>query len=230
MAIVALVPARAGSKGIPGKNIKPLCGKPLIAYTAEIIATAQVFDRALLSTNSEDIASVGRAFGLEAPFMRPEGLARDDTPMLAVIEHALDWLEKNGTAAKIMVLLQPTQPLRDAADVVRAVEILQASDCDSVVSVVALPAHMSPDYVMRIDKEGRLVNFLAEGATVMRRQDARPAYVRDGTVYAFRADTVRKYRSLYGSVCLPLVVDAQHSINIDSHDDWQEAERRLGCR
>lgn len=230
MAIVALVPARAGSKGIPGKNIKPLCGKPLIGYTAEVIAAAHIFDRVLLSTDSEEIADVGRAFGLDAPFIRPEGLARDDTPMLAVVEHALDWLERNGTAAKILVLLQPTQPLRTTANVIRAVEILQASDCDSVVSVVAMPAHMSPDFVMRIDDEGRLVNFLAEGATVTRRQDARPAYVRDGTVYAMRADTVRKHRSLYGSVCLPLVVDAQHSINIDSHADWQEAERRLGCR
>jgi CMP-N-acetylneuraminic acid synthetase len=230
MTVVALVPARAGSKGIPGKNIKPLCGKPLIAYTAEVIQAAGIFHYALLSTDSAEIAEIGRAFGLVAPFSRPAELARDDTPMFAVIEHMLDWLEQNGIAAKILTLLQPTQPLRIAADVVRAVEILQAKPCDSVVSVVALPTHMSPDYVMRIDDRGMLVNFLPEGSKITRRQDARLAYVRDGTVYAFRADTVRKHKSLYGPKSLPLVIDPHRSINVDTQADWEAAERRLGCR
>lgn len=228
--IVALVPARAGSKGVPGKNIKPLCGKPLIAYTAEVIQSAGIFDYALLSTDSAEIAEVGRALGLDVPFLRPEELARDDTPMLAVIEHALDWLERNGKTAKIVVLLQPTQPLRETTDVVRAVEILRSRSCDSVVSVVVLPLHLCPDFVMRIDEGGNLVNFLPEGAKVTRRQDVRPAYVRDGTVYAFRTETVRKHRNLYGPACLPLVIDARRSINIDNQNDWEEAERRLGCR
>jgi CMP-N,N'-diacetyllegionaminic acid synthase len=230
MAIVALVPARAGSKGIPGKNIKPLCGKPLIAYTAEVIRAANIFDRAILTTESVAIAEAGRAWGLETPFLRPAELADDDTPMLDVIEHAINWLERSDSAPEIVVLLQPTQPLRQSTDVVRAVELLQAGGCDSVVSVVALPAHISPDYVMRINEKGRLVNFLADGAKLMRRQDVRPAYVRDGTVYAFHARTVRKHRSLYGAICLPLIVNAEHSINIDTPADWEEAERRLGCR
>ena len=88
---------------------------------------------------------------------------------------------------------------------------------------------MCPDYVMRIDEEGRLVNFLPEGARLTRRQDVRPAYVRDGTVYAFRVATLREYRSIYGPVCLPLVINNKRSINLDSESDWQEAERRLGC-
>ena len=229
MTTVAMVPARAGSKGVPGKNIKLLCGKPLIGYTADVIRAAGIFDRALLSTDSEEVAAVGRGLGLEVPFMRPESLARDDTPMLAVIEHAIEWLDRSGTPPSIVVLLQPTQPLRGARDVVRAVEILQAGGCDSVVSVVAMPAHMSPDFVMRIDEERRLVNFLPEGAVVTRRQDVRPAYVRDGTVYAFRADTVRKQRSIYGAVCRPLIIEAERSVNIDNPADWSEAERRLGC-
>jgi CMP-N-acetylneuraminic acid synthetase len=229
MGVVAIVPARAGSKGIPGKNIRPLCGKPLLAYTAEVIAAAGIFDRALLSTESEKIAAAGRAAGLEAPFLRPEALARDDTPMLPVIEHALAWLERDGVELDIVVLLQPTQPLRTADDVVRAVRLLEDERCDSVASVVALPPHMCPDYVMRIDEAGRLVNFLPEGARVMRRQDVRPAYVRDGTVYATRAATIRNHRSLYGPVCLPLIIDAERSVTLDSEADWREAERRLGC-
>jgi CMP-N,N'-diacetyllegionaminic acid synthase len=229
MGTVAIVPARAGSKGIPGKNIRSLCGKPLLAYTAEVIRAAGIFDRALLTTDAEEIAKVGRAFGLEAPFLRPEELAGDDTPMLAVIEHALSWLERDGVNVDIVVLLQPTQPMRAAEDVVRAVTLLKERRCDSVASVVALPPHMCPDYVMRIDEEGRLVNFLPEGARVTRRQEVRPAYVRDGTVYALRAATLRTYRSIYGPVCLPLVVDNEHSINLDSESDWREAERRIGC-
>jgi CMP-N-acetylneuraminic acid synthetase len=228
MAVVALVPARSGSKGIPGKNTKPLCGKPLIAYTAEAIQASGIFDCSLLSTDSEHIATTARSFGLDAPFLRPEELARDDTPMLAVVEHALDWLDQQGVATELMALLQPTQPLRRPADIIRAIEILRTSNCNSVVSVVPVPLHLSPDYVMRIDDKGQLVNFLPEGSLVSRRQDVRSAYVRDGTIYAFRADTVRKYRSLYGPVCLPVIIDAKNSISIDTPADWEEAERRLG--
>lgn len=230
MSVVALVPARAGSKGLPGKNIKPLCGKPLIAYTAEVIREAGIFDRALLSTDSEEIATVGRECGLEAPFLRPADIAGDDTPMLAVIEHALDWLKRNGDEPTIMALLQPTQPLRRAGDVARAVEMLKDPAVDSVAGVVPVPLHMCPDYVMRIDADGHLRNFLSEGEAVARRQDVRPAYVRDGTVYAFRPGTVRTYRNIYGRVCLPLVVPPEHSVNIDGPDDWALAETRLGCR
>ena len=93
MSVVAIVPARAGSKGIPGKNIRPLCGKPLLAYTAEAIRASGIFEHALLSTDSEEIASIGHASGLETPFLRPAELAHDATPMLSVIEHALDWMD-----------------------------------------------------------------------------------------------------------------------------------------
>ena len=113
----------AGSKGIPGKNIRPLCGKPLLAYTAEVIGAAGIFDRALLTTDAEEIAKVGRAFGLEVPFLRPEEIAGDDTPMLPVIEHALSWLERDGANIDIVVLLQPTQPMRAAEDVIRALAL-----------------------------------------------------------------------------------------------------------
>jgi CMP-N-acetylneuraminic acid synthetase len=229
MTVLAIVPARAGSKGIPGKNVKPLCGKPLLAYTAEVIRDAGIFDRALLSTDSEEIAALGRTLGLEAPFLRPAALARDDTAMLPVIEHAVAWLEQNGAKLDIIVLLQPTQPLRRAADVTAAVERLKQEKCDSVVSVVPLPSQLCPDYVMRIDEKGRLVHFLPEGAKVTRRQDVRPAYIRDGTVYVFRAATLRNYRSIYGPVCRPLILDPKSSVNLDTEEDWREAERRLGC-
>ncbi len=226
--VAAIVPARAGSKGIPGKNVKPLCGKPLLAYTAEVIREAGIFDRALLSTDSEEIAALGRTLGLEVPFLRPAELARDDTPMLAVIEHAVAWLKKDGAKIDIVVLLQPTQPLRRVTDVVAAVTRLKQEQCDSVVSVVPLPSQLCPDYVMRIDEEGRLVHFLPEGAKVTRRQDVRPAYIRDGTVYAFRVATLRNYRSIYGPDCRPLIIDPKASVNLDTEEDWRGAELKLG--
>jgi CMP-N,N'-diacetyllegionaminic acid synthase len=124
-------------------------------------------------------------------------------------------------------VLQPTSPLRRAEHIRRAVEQLVDTSADSVVTVVELPRHLSPDYVMRI-ADGRLHPFLPDGMAITRRQDARPAYVRDGTVYACWRETIERAGSIYGSDCRPLLVDAHDSLSIDSMDDWQEAERRLG--
>ena len=225
-AVLGLVPARGGSKGIPDKNIRPLAGRSLLEYAAR--AASGVVDRIVLSTDSERIAAEGRRAGLEVPFIRPADLARDDTPMLPVVEHAVHTLERQGWSPEIIVLLQPTSPLRTPDHIRRAVERLRESGADSVVTVVELPRHLSPDYVMRIE-DGRLVPFLPEGVRVTRRQDARPAVVRDGTVYAFWRRTLHDTRSIYGTNCQPLVVPARESITIDTPEDWDEAERRLAA-
>jgi CMP-N,N'-diacetyllegionaminic acid synthase len=224
--VLALVPARGGSKGIPDKNIRPLAGRSLLDYAARAAVESGVIDRIILSTDSERIAAEGRRVGLEVPFLRPAELAQDDTPMLPVIEHALDFVAQQGWDAGILVLLQPTSPLRTATHIRDVVRELRASQADSVVTVVELPRHLSPDYVMRID-DGRLVPFLPEGARVTRRQDARPAFVRDGTVYTCWVKAVREERSIYGRLCRPLIIPAAESITIDSPDDWLEAERRM---
>jgi CMP-N,N'-diacetyllegionaminic acid synthase len=228
-AVLALVPARAGSKGIPGKNLRPLGGRSLIDYAARVARDSEVVDRAVLSTDSEEIAAEGRRAGLDVPFLRPAALARDDTPMKPVIEHALVSLAGEGFGPEIVLLLQPTSPLRTPDHLRDAVRLLRASNADSVVTVVELPRHLSPDYVMKID-DGELKPFLAEGAHVTRRQDARPAYVRDGTVYAFWARTLLEQGTIYGRRCVPLLVDPADSITIDSPGDWQEAERILRRR
>jgi CMP-N-acetylneuraminic acid synthetase len=181
----------------------------------------------VLSTDDPGIAGVGRAAGLEVPFVRPSELAQDDTPMLPVITHAVEALERDGWPADIIVLLQPTSPLRTPAHIRRSVEMLQETGADSVVSVVEVPRHLSPDYVMRLD-EGRLVPFLPTGHGVTRRQDARPAFVRDGTVYTFWRRTLARHGSLYGADCRAMLVPASESLTIDGPQDWAEAERRLG--
>jgi CMP-N,N'-diacetyllegionaminic acid synthase len=224
--VLALIPARGGSKGIRDKNIRPLRGRTLLEYAARAAFASGVIDRTVLSTDSEQIAEEGRRLGMEVPFLRPPELARDDTPMLPVIEHAVDFLEQRGWQPEIVLLLQPTSPLRRADHIRNAVRELRDSGADSVVTVVQLPRHLSPDYVMRIE-EGRLVPFLPEGASVSRRQDARPAYVRDGTVYAFWRRTLRDTRTIYGIDCRAMVLPARESLTIDTPEDWDEAERRI---
>lgn len=224
--VLAIVPARAGSKGVPGKNERPLAGRTLLEYTARAARESGVVDRLVLSTDSASIADAGRRAGLEVPFLRPAALAQDDTPMLPVIRHAVDALIAGGWTPEFVVLLQPTSPLRRPSHVRDAVALLRQSGADAVVTVIEVPKHLSPDYVMRIDG-GVLKPFLPEGARVTRRQDVRPAYSREGTVYAFRRATLERYGTIYGEDCRPLVIDAAESLSIDTPEDWAEAERRL---
>ena len=227
--VLAIVPARGGSKGVPGKNVRALAGRPLIEYTARAARESGVIDRIVLSTDSDEIADAGRRSGLEVPFIRPASLAADDTPMLPVVRHAIDALSASGWMPDVIVLLQPTSPLRRPSHVRDAVTMLRETKADSVVTVVELPKHLSPDYVMRIE-DGLLRPFLPEGARLTRRQDARPAYSRDGTVYACWRATLDRFGTIYGERCQPLLVHAADSLSIDTPDDWAEAERRLQDR
>ena len=229
MNTLGLVPARAGSKGVPDKNIRPLAGRPLLEYTARAASESGVLDRVVLSTDSPRIAEAGRRAGLEVPFTRPAALAEDDTPMLPVVQHAVDALIAAGWTADVIVLLQPTSPLRRPSHIRDAVALLHRTGADSVVSVVELPRHLSPDYVMRID-QGVLRPFLPEGEGVTRRQDARPAYSRDGTVYVFRRATLERFGNIYGESCRPLLVHPADSLSIDSPADWAAAEGILAGR
>ena len=202
---------------MPGKNVRPLAGHTLLEYTARAARESGVLDRVILSTDSREIADAGRRAGLEVPFMRPAALAADDTPMLPVIQHALDDARADGLVAGHR---RPAAAdvAAAAADHIRdAVTMLRDTKADSVVTVVEVPRHLSPDYVMRIDG-GRLRPFLPEGARVTRRQDARPAYSRDGTVYAFWRTTLERFGSIYGDDCRPLLIDARESLSIDSPD------------
>lgn len=227
--VLGLVPARGGSKGVPGKNVRPLAGRTLLDYAAAAARDSGVIDRLVLSTDAVEIADAGRRAGIEVPFMRPAALAQDDTPMLAVIRHALDTLAAAGWTPDVIVLLQPTSPLRRPAHVRDAVTMLRETRADSVVTVVELPRHLSPDYVMRIE-DGLLRPFLPEGARLTRRQDARPAFSRDGTVYTCWRETIERFGTIYGERCHPLIVSAADSLSIDSAEDWADAERRLGHR
>lgn len=223
--ILGLIPARGGSKGIPGKNIRLLNGKPLLYYTARAAQESAMADRLILTTDSPEIADVGRGLGLEAPFLRPPELAQDDTPMLPVIQHALGFVETQGWQPDIILLLQPTAPLRRPAHVQEAVNMLLELRCDSVVSVVEAPRHYAPDFVLRLEN-GKLRPFL-DAPLATRRQEARPAYSRDGTIYAFWRNMFVEKSNIYGDDCRPLIIPAAQSCNLDDMDDWREAESRI---
>jgi CMP-N-acetylneuraminic acid synthetase len=224
--ILGLIPARGGSKAIPGKNLAPLGGKPLLAYTAEAARGARVLDRVLLSTDDEKIAVAGRTLGLEAPFLRPAALAGDNAPMLPVIAHALDWCEREGRPARIVVLLQPTSPLRRAHHIDEAVSLLLDKDAATVVSVMAVPHRFTPGSLMSAASDGRLKPLL-DGEMVLQRQDKPRLFARNGpAILAVCAEVVRG-GALYGEPTLGYAMDAESSLDIDEPEDLWLAEQYL---
>jgi CMP-N,N'-diacetyllegionaminic acid synthase len=227
MRALAIIPARGGSKGIPGKNIRLLGGKPLLAYTVEAAMASRIFDRIMVTTDSQEIAVVARDLGVDVPFMRPEELAGDTTPTLPVLQHATRFMIQRDGAFEVVCTLQATTPFRHLPSLRAGFAMLEKDpSADSAVAVSRIPAHLSPDYAMKIDG-GLLLPFLEGGQKITRRQDARAAYTRNGEFYFTRVKTLLEGNSIYGSRCLPVVVPEKHSVNLDTRDDWEMAELLL---
>jgi CMP-N-acetylneuraminic acid synthetase len=223
--VLGLIPARGGSKGVARKNARRLAGKPLLQYTAETALAARRLDRVLLSTDDAELAEIGRRCGVDVPFLRPAELARDDTPMLPVVQHALRDREAHGERYDAVCLLQPTSPLRRAEHVDACVELLEQSGADAVVTVLPVPPEHHPYWVFFRDPDGRLRPSTGV-ALPTRRQDLPPAFHREGSVYVTRRDVVLKAGSLYGTRLLGYPVPA--AVNIDTEEDWRRAEALLG--
>jgi len=223
--ILAIVPARGGSKGVPGKNIKPLAGKPLIAYTIEHINASERIDRAILSTDDEKIAEVARRYGLDVPFMRPAELATDEATSLEVVIHALDTLEERGERYDAVCLLQPTSPYRPAGAVDEAIALFEKERPDSLVSVRKIPDEYNPHWAFEIDERNRLHIATGEKKIIPRRQELPPAYHRDGAIYITSVACIRKKNSLLGDDIVAFPMETPVLINIDTPEDWEVAER-----
>jgi CMP-N,N'-diacetyllegionaminic acid synthase len=223
--VLGLIPARGGSKGVPGKNIRPLAGKSLVQRAFECAVASGVVDRVILSSDDPEIAAAAERFGLEVPFLRPAELARDESPMIDVSIHALTVLQQAGYVPDAVLLLQPTSPLRLPGHLREAVRLL--GDNDSVCSVTPLPKDLCPHYVLKIGADGFLDYFLEDGARFTRRQDVPQAYKREGTIYLTRASVILSQRSFYGKRCVPMIIDWNESLTIDDPTEWAEAERRL---
>lgn len=213
MTVLGLIPARGGSKGIPGKNLAPVAGRPLLAWTCAAATESARLDRVVCSTDSDEIAAVAAACDVEAPFRRPAKLSADETPMLDVVRDALARFED----VSVVVVLQPTSPLRTAAHIDEAVERLEATGADSVVSVVEIPHAYTPGSVLRLEGD-RLLPFEA-GPPATRRQDKPTLYARNGpAVLVVRANVVGG-GSLYGDDCRPYPMSKLESLDVDDADD-----------
>ena len=233
MTVLGVVTARAGSKGIPGKNTRMLAGRPLIAYTIDAARESGVFDRLVLSSDDPVAASIARERGCEVPFMRPAELATDATPHLPVMQHALRWLRDHERyTPDLVVILQPTSPLRQPRHIREAIDLAVTTGADSVVGVDEVPTRFHPLRVMSIDDAG-WARLAVDGRPMkrrpVRRQDLPSAWVPNGAIYVMRTplllDPVEP--SLYGDRVAAYRMAPPYGLDIDGPDDWAVAERLL---
>lgn len=220
MKVLGIVAARGGSKGLPRKNVRALGGRPLIAWTADA-ATRSRIDRVILSTDDDEIAAAGRAAGLEVPFRRPAELATDTATAADVVLHTLDQLP----GFDVFVYLQPTSPLRTAADI--DVCLTLAASADRVVTVT--PAPTPPEWMFRVGAGGVLDPVLG-AASGERRQDLAPAYVLNGAVYVARVEAFRREPAFVTAGTVGHVMPVGRSVDIDDEDDLRYAESLLDAR
>jgi CMP-N-acetylneuraminic acid synthetase len=238
MRVLAVIPARGGSRGIPQKNLRRIAGKSLLAYTAEAARGSRRLERTILSTDDAAIAEAGQALGIEVPFMRPSDLAEDATPMLPVLQHAVRQMADRGFAADAVVLLQPTSPLRRAEHIDAAVDLLESTGADTVVTVVEVPHQFNPVSVFRVegDRVQPLSGGAAEGgrhessAPVLRRQDKPRVYARNGpAVLAIRVAQLER-GAFYSGDTRALMMSSEDSLDIDSPSDLDLLEFILSRR
>lgn len=215
--VLALIPARGGSKGVPGKNIRDVAGRPLIAWTIEAARQATCTDRVVVSSDDAAILAVARAWGAEVPFVRPPELARDETPGIDVVLHALACLPD----VEWVVLLQPTSPLRTAQDIDAAVARCREAGAPACVSVTE--AQTPPWWMFRLSAEGRLQSFLPDRERPQRRQDAPPLYALNGAVYVAQTDWLRQTRSFLTAETVAYAMPAERSVDIDTPLDLEIA-------
>ncbi len=230
MDVLAIIPARGGSKSIPRKNIRPLAGHPLIAYSIAAGLAAETVTRVIVSTDDEEIAAIARQYGAETPFLRPAHASQDQTPDLPVFEHALNWLAENEDYhPEIVVQLRPTSPLRRVMHIDGCVYRLMEDPFADAVRTVCVP-FQNPFKMWKIGTEGYmqpLVSTKFREPYNMPRQALPEVYWQTGYVDAARADTILEKHSMTGERILPLIIDPADWIDIDSPDDWRRAERLL---
>ncbi len=227
--VLAIIPARGGSKGIPRKNIRSFAGYPLIAWSIAAARQSQTVTRTIVSTDDEEIAAVARQYGAETPFLRPSELAQDTTTDLPVFVHALRWLEEQeGYRPAVIVQLRPTSPIRPPDCIDRAVSLLlEHPEADCVRGVV--PAGQNPYKMWRIDSQsGRMLPLLSVPGIPepynAPRQVLPPVYWQTGHIDAIRPSTVLAKHSMTGDVIYPLILDPRYTVDIDTPADWARYE------
>lgn len=224
MDILAIIPARSGSKGVKNKNMRLLCGRPLMQYSIEAASKSTYITRISLSTDDESYADFGRELGIDV-IIRPGQLALDGTPMKDVIDWHLNEYRKRGYEPDAFVLLQPTSPLRTEKHIDDAIQLMiEDETSDAVVSVVEVPHNFLPMKLMK-EQDGKLSFFYNEGEKYTTRQEMEKLYARNGAaIYATYTDTYYKTHSLYGTRCAAYIMNRRDSVDIDCEEDFELAE------
>ena len=218
--VLTIIPARGGSKGLPGKNIKELCGKPLIVWTIEQALNSKYIDNVVVSTDSEKIAKITKEAGANVPFLRPAELAADDSPTSDAILHVLKQLGLMGESYEYVALLEPTSPLRKSNDIDDAINlIIQNTRADCLVSVGEV--HMEhPMIVKKIDKKGFVVPYISNIAKIHQRQQADKAYFPYGVIYISKVSEFKKNRTFYTERTVPYSIERWQNYEIDDEIDF----------
>ncbi len=220
--VLALIPARGGSKSLPGKNIKPLNGKPLIAWTIAAAKKSRYIDEIVVSTDNRKIRAVAKRYGAKTPFLRPKRLATDTAKGMDVMLHALNWFKDVGEAFSLIILLQPTSPLRIAQDIDKAVETLFSKKAKVVISTCKTdyPFYLTNE----LPKNGCMKNFTRFKLRMINRQDLPQFYKVNGAVYVAFCDYIMQKKCFWGDKTFAYVMPEERSIDIDSNQDFMFAE------
>ena len=221
--VLALIPARGGSKGLPKKNLRHLCGKPLIQWSIDSALACTEIDAVVVSTDDEQIAKVAASSGAEVPFLRPPDLAGDTASSIDVIIHALDFLEENARLFDIVLLIEPTSPLRELSDIQSVLRSMIDTGATAVVSVCRAES-THPVFMFRTTDQGRLKPFLDAQPTGVRRQEIEPLFYIDGTIYASTIHALRQQRAFYHDDTLAYEVAKWKALEIDDIEDFQMVE------
>ncbi len=224
MNILAVITARGGSKGLPGKNIKVLGGKPLIAWSIEAAKKSDLITHSIVSTDDQRIAEISREWGGEVPFMRPAELATDTAGHIGVMQHSVEYMEKSlGTRFDYAVIFQPTSPFRTREDIDGTIQKLIDSGADSAVSLVELESAYHPIKIKKLEGD-RVLPYCIEEPEGTRRQDYPLAYRRSSAVYAMKRDLLMQEGKLYGNFIVGHITPKERFFDIDTLEDWERAE------
>ena len=230
MKILGIIPARGDSKGVPGKNIKMLAGKPLLQYTTDIALQSDLLEKVIVSSDDDTIIKIALGLGTAIPFKRPSNLAEDKSPMLLVIQHALEYFKNEGVEYDAVCLLQVTSPIRTLAYLNSALKKFIQNDVDSLVSVREVPHEYNPHWTFISNENQHLQIATGEKEIITRRQDLPKVYHRDGSIYITKTSVILDHNSLYGKTTAYLENKEPSYVNIDNLEDWKKAENLFKSR
>lgn len=224
---LAIIPARGGSKGLPGKNIKELCGKPLIAWSIEAGLKSKYLDEVVVSTDYQNIAEIAKKYGASVPFLRPDFLASDTATSFDAVKHVIEFYKDElKKEYEYIVLLEPTSPLREDTDIDNAIEQLLASNANSIVGICKTE-DQNPAFLVCKDNDDFISGYENKDMKVLRRQDIEDVYFFEGTIYVSKLDVLLERKTFYHENTIGYEVPKYKSLEVDDIDDFIMVEAMM---